>query len=55
VQRVKNLVQTGKIPSDTPKERSDKIKFYTDQLNIMKYSAVEANEEWQKLNEEAGE
>jgi hypothetical protein len=55
VQEKKTLVQNGGIPSETAKERSDRVKFYTDQLNIMKYSAVEANKEWQKLSEEAGE
>ena len=55
VQEVKTLVQNGGIPSETIRERSDRVKFYTDRLNIMKYSAVEANKEWEELSEEAGE
>jgi hypothetical protein len=55
VQEVKTLVQNGGIPSETVRERSDQVKFYTDQLNVMKYLAVEANKEWEELSEEAGE
>ena len=55
MQEVKTLVQNGGIPSETIRERSDRVKFYTDRLNIMKYSAVEANKEWEELSEEAGE
>jgi len=36
----RKLVQTGKIYTGSPKERTDTIRYYNEQINYLKYSAV---------------
>jgi len=43
----------SRVYSANPKDRSAQIKFYVDQLNAMKYAAVESHNYWAELD--AGE
>ena len=51
LQKQKNLVQLSRVYSASPKDRSAQVKFYVDQLNAMKYAAVESHNYWAELDE----
>ena len=49
VRELRNLVQKGKIYFDTPKERTEAVKYYNEQLDRIRYSAVQSLNDWMEL------